>query len=166
MHVAPILQAKFSNLSLCIYSCIFTLKFIFNMFHSVKASLIQVMAWSLGICNPVIKEKTLRLTMTRQQHYCNVIMGTMAFQITSLTTVYSTFYSGADQRKQQSSPSLAFVRAIHQWPVNSPHKRPVRRKMFPFDDVIMNLTHLCWIHVEWSTTVLPTEVCLILEILW
>ena len=46
-------------------------------------------------------------------------------------------YSGADQRKHQSSASLAFVRGIHRWPVNSPHKWPVTRKMFPFDDVIM-----------------------------
>ena len=44
---------------------------------------------------------------------------------------------GADQRKHQSSASLAFVRRIHRWPVNSPRKRPVTRKMFPFDDVIM-----------------------------
>ena len=48
-------------------------------------------------------------------------------------------YSGADQRKHQSSASLAFVRGIHRWPVNSPHKGPVTRKMFPFDDVIMVL---------------------------
>ena len=40
-------------------------------------------------------------------------------------------------RKHQSSTSLVFVRGIHQWLVNSPHKRPVMRKMFPFDDVIM-----------------------------
>ena len=33
--------------------------------------------------------------------------------------------------------SLTFVRGIHQWPVNSPHKWPVTRKMFPFDDVII-----------------------------
>ena len=64
-------------------------------------------------------------------------MGTMASQITSLTIVYSTVYSGADQRKHQSSASLAFVRGIHRRPVNSPHKGPVTRKMFPFDDVIM-----------------------------
>ena len=51
--------------------------------------------------------------------------------------VYSTVYSGTDQRKHQSSASLAFVRGIHRWPVNSPHKWPVTRKMFPFDDVIM-----------------------------
>ena len=61
----------------------------------------------------------------------------MASQITSLTIVYSTVYSGADQRKHQSSASLAFVRGIHRLPVNSPHKWPVTRKMFPLDDVII-----------------------------
>ena len=70
-------------------------------------------------------------------HYGDVIMMTMASQITSLTIVYSTVYSGADQRKHQSSASLAFVRGIHRGPVNSPHKWPVTRKMFPFDDFIM-----------------------------
>ena len=64
-------------------------------------------------------------------------MSTIASQITSLTIVYSTIYSGADQSKHQSSASLAFVWEIHRGPVNSPHKWPVTRKMFPFDDVIM-----------------------------
>ena len=64
-------------------------------------------------------------------------MGAIASQITSLTIVYSTVYSGAGQRKHQSSASLAFVRGIHRGPVNSPHKWPVTRKMFPFDDVII-----------------------------
>ena len=64
-------------------------------------------------------------------------MGTIAHQITSLTIVYSTVYSGADQSKHQSSASLAFVWGIHRGQVNSPHKGPVTRKMFPFDDVIM-----------------------------
>ena len=68
-------------------------------------------------------------------------MNLMASQITSLTIVYSTVYSGANQRKHQSSASLAFVRGIHRGPVNSPHKWPVTRKMFPFDDVIMNTNH-------------------------
>ena len=57
------------------------------------------------------------------------MMGAMASQITSLTIVYSTVYSGVGQRKHQSSASLAFVRGIHKWPIT--------RKMFPFDDVIM-----------------------------
>ena len=55
-------------------------------------------------------------------------MSSMASQITTLTIVYSTVYSGADQRKHQSSASLAFVRGIHRWPVNSPHKGPVTWK--------------------------------------
>ena len=58
-------------------------------------------------------------------------------QLTSITIVYSTVYSDADQRKHQSSASLAFVRGIHRGPVISPHKWPVTRKMFPFNDVIM-----------------------------
>ena len=70
-------------------------------------------------------------------HYNDVIMGGIASQITSLTIVYSAVYSGADQRKHQSSALLAFVREIHRWPVKSPHKWPVTRIMFPFDDVIM-----------------------------
>ena len=65
-------------------------------------------------------------------------MGTIASQITSLTIVYSTVYSDADQRKHQSSASLACVRGNHLRPVNFPHKWPVTRKMFPFDDVIMS----------------------------
>ena len=64
-------------------------------------------------------------------------MSTIASQITSLTIVYSTVYSSADQSKHQSSASLAFVWEIHRGAVNFPHKWPVTRKMFPFDDVIM-----------------------------
>ena len=71
------------------------------------------------------------------EHYCDVIMGVVASQITSLTIVYSTVYSDTDQRKHQSSASLAFVGGIHRGPANSPHKWPVTQKMFPFDDVIM-----------------------------
>ena len=70
-------------------------------------------------------------------HYRYVIMGAVASQITRRTIVYSTVYSGADQRKYQSSASLTFVRGIHRWPVNSPHKWPVTRKMISFNDVIM-----------------------------
>ena len=70
-------------------------------------------------------------------HYNDVKMGTIASQMTSLTIVYSAIYSDADQRKHQSSASLAFLRGIHRWPVNSPHKWPVMQKMFSFDDFIM-----------------------------
>ena len=77
-----------------------------------------------------------------KEHYNDAILGAMASQITSLTIVYSSIYSCADQRKHQSSASLAFVRGIHRWPVNSPHKGPVTRKMFSFDDVFMNVFQL------------------------
>ena len=78
------------------------------------------------------------------QHYGDVIMSPMASQITSLTIAYSTNYSGADQRKHQSSTSLAFVRGIHRSPVNSPHKEPVTRKMFPFDDIFPPNVGITW----------------------
>ena len=67
-------------------------------------------------------------------HHSNITWVSMCFnspiiwlfkasQITSLGIVYSTVYSGVNQRKHQSSASLAFVRRIHRGPVNSPHKR-------------------------------------------
>ena len=70
----------------------------------------------------------------------------MASQIAGVPIVCSIVCSGADQRKHQSSASLAFVRAIHRWPVNSPHKRPATRKMFPFDDVPMFVVHTSELH--------------------
>ena len=78
-------------------------------------------------------------------YYSDVIMGVMAPQITSLTIVYSTVYTGADQIKHQSSASLAFVLGIHRWSVNSPHKWPVTRKMFPFDDISMIKMKRLWL---------------------
>ena len=79
----------------------------------------------------------------------------------SLTIVFSIVYWDANQRKHQSSASLAFVRGSHRGPVNSPHKWPVTRKMFPFHDVIMDSgpftsvyglgpfpkRHCCWLLV-------------------
>ena len=70
-------------------------------------------------------------------HYNGIIMIMMASQITSVLIVYSTICSGEDERKHGSSASLAYVRGIHRWLVNSPHKGPVTQKMFPFDDAIM-----------------------------
>ena len=90
-------------------------------------------------------------------HHNNVIISAMASRITSLTIVFSSVYSGADQRIHQSSASLAFVREIHRWPVNYPHKGPVTRKMVQIDDAIMVLSvqlsfndlrlwNLCYMH--------------------
>ena len=91
---------------------------------------------------------------TRFFHYTDVIISAMVSQITSFTIVYTTVYSGADQRKHQSSASLAFVREIHRGPVNSPHKRPVTRKVFPFDDVIM-LFDIYYIHISRTACSVP-----------
>ena len=82
----------------------------------------------------------LYICWTQNWHYNDVIMSAMGSQITSLMIVLSSVYSDADQRKHQSSMSLAFVQGIRQLPVNSPHKRQVMRKMFPFDDIIMVIT--------------------------
>ena len=102
-------------------------------------------------------------------HYNDVIMSVLASKITSLTIVYSTIYSGADERKRQSSAPLAFVRGIHRWPVNSPHKWPVTRKMFPFDDVIMpcpgrtraiSLLMMPWLHAPPDYVVMTGPHCM------
>ena len=81
---------------------------------------------------------TFHLGQLYPTHYNDVIMSTMASQITSPSIIYSTDYSGADQRKHLNTAWLAFVREIHRGLVNSPHKGPVTRKMFPFDSVIMD----------------------------
>ena len=77
-------------------------------------------------------------------HYSDVILGAMSSQFTSLTIVHSTVYSGADQKKHQRSASLAFLWGIHRWPVNSPHKWPLTRKMFP-------LMTSSWAGIHWSS---------------
>ena len=88
-------------------------------------------------------------------HYCDVIMVAKASQITSLTIVYSIVHSGEDQRKHESSASLAFVWGIHRWPVNSPHKWPVMRKILPFDDVIIMSALVSQLDMAFSGHVIP-----------
>ena len=98
--------------------------------HTVRTVSCFVLLWSWSVLS--------HSPSLLNEHYSDVIMSAIASQITSLTIVYSTVYSGADQRKHQWSPSLAFVRGIYRWPVNSPHIGPVTRAMFQFDDVIMS----------------------------
>ena len=80
------------------------------------------------------------LTDDQWFHYCDLIMSAMASQITSLTIVYSTFYSDADQRSKKTSKLCVTGLCAGNSPVTGefPHKWPVTRKMFPFDDVIMS----------------------------
>ena len=88
-------------------------------------------------CYPCSFFSYTRYVICLSCNFSDVIMSTMASQITSLTIVYSTAYSGPGERKHKSSVSLAFVRGIHRGLVNSPHKARVTRKLFPFDEVIM-----------------------------
>ena len=112
-------------------------------------------------------------------HYDDVIMCAIASQITSLTIFYSTVYPGADQSKHQSSASLAFVWGIHRGPVNSPHRWPVTRKMFPFDDVIIeaqfavgtmrkhqSFTLLAWWVTSQRTSNAESVPCYVILVLW
>ena len=82
--------------------------------------------------------------LIRINHYIDVIMTTVASQITSLAVVCLTVYSDADQRKHQSSASLAFVWGIH-WDRT---KGQLRGKCF-------HLMTSSWIVVEtWKETCL------------
>ena len=114
-------------------------KHVFDEFY--KSTSVIISGWRSAVYK--IQKNRLNGPAITQIHYavlmyyCDVIMSVMASQITSFMIVYSNAYSGADQRKHQSSASLAFVRIIHRWPVNSPHKWSVMRKMFPFDDFII-----------------------------
>ena len=74
-------------------------------------------------------------------HNSGVIMSAMASQNTGVSIVYSTVCSCVD-KKHKCSASLAFFVGIQRWTVNSPNKRPVTRKTFPFDDVIMCLSSI------------------------
>ena len=95
-------------------------------YTTITAMVVKVWAVFPGMMISIIKMRQLwdRLIfimgIPMQVHYNDVIMGAIASQITSLTIVYSTVYSGADQRKHESSASLAFVWEIHRGPVNSP----------------------------------------------
>ena len=111
---------------------------------SERSWVIDVKIYVWTICEPLCRFsgmlgeiRACKSNQIPREHYNDITMGAMASQTTSLTFVYSTVYSDADQRKHQSSESLAFVRGILRSPVNSPHKGPVTRKLFPFDDVIV-----------------------------
>ena len=84
------------------------------------------------------------LTQFPQRHSSDVLISAMASQITGVSTVCSIVYSCVNQRKHQSSASLAYVRGIHRWTAVSPHKGLITRKMFPFDDVTMSYNSQLW----------------------
>ena len=110
---------------------------IYDLTQILTLIIIQKIIW-MGNC--VWRRKSV----IHRWHYNDVILGAIASQITSHTIVYGIVYSEADQRKHQSSPSLAFVPGIHRGPVNSPHNWPFARKMFPFDDTLMDIPQMTW----------------------
>ena len=89
-------------------------------------------------------------------HYNDVIMSAMVSQITSLTSVYSTVYSRYRSKKTKLRVT-GLCDGNSRWPVNSPHKGPVTRKMFPFDDVIMN-SH-AWGPLHELLSTVPSHLC-------
>ena len=84
-----------------------------------------------------VRYERFSVKRTTSVHYSGVIIRAMASQIPSVSIAHSIVCLGTEQRKLPSSASLAFVRGIHRLPLNSLHKGSVRRKRFPFDDVIM-----------------------------
>ena len=104
--------------------------------HDCDFLRILLKRWWGSCCGPRYSHEK-RWAWSFSSHRNDVIMSSMASQINSLTIVYPAVYSGEDQRKHQSSASLAFVRENPRSPVNSPHKWPVTPKMFPIDNVIM-----------------------------
>ena len=102
------------------------------------------------------------MKMVFENHYSDIITSAMASQITGVSSICSTVYSGADQRKHQSSTSLAFVRGDRWIPrtkgQSAPHKGPVRRKIFPFDYVILLSNYGGSSGTQTSTT--PVHICM------
>ena len=117
--------------SIPLYDILHVLCFVAVRDHQVLSLSFTITSPALGQCFHCLNASELSLTLQWRHTECD------GSQIASLMIVYSTIYSGADQRKHQSSTSLAFVRGIHRGPMNSTHEGPVTRKMFPFDDVIM-----------------------------
>ena len=76
-------------------------------FQDYSADIVMIMYSLLHVC------MLWSCEFEHKSHHDDVIMGAMGSQVTSLTIVYSTVYSGADQSKHQSSASLAFVWGIH-----------------------------------------------------
>ena len=104
--------------------------------------------------------------------YTDVTMGTIASKITSFTIVYSTVYSDADQRKYQSSASLAFVQG------NSPEAGEFPAQMASYEENVsiwwrlhvlsrltFNLkTHSCLWWIFWPMTIYVVDGGVVLSI--
>ena len=121
--------------SACCYHCYFR----YSFWLLLSLTLIDNYSTFLNCPVDIVDARSILMHSIRyncHNKYSDVIISAVASQLTSVSIVYSTVFSGADQRKHQSSESLAFVRS----PVDSPHKGPVTP--FPFDDAIMIQHHI------------------------
>ena len=75
-----------------------------------RSPFVYVMVWCRQ--NTVRSSAKMWKAICCMWHYSNFIMDAMVSQITGVSIVYSTVYSGTDSRKHQSSASLAFVWGI------------------------------------------------------
>ena len=101
-----------------------------SMLRKYNAFLIIYVAWRplrgpLAQYPIVLVQPRTATHLKISRHYCDV-------KITVVSNVYSTFCSGADPRNIRAPGHWLFVKGIHRWPVDSPHKGLITRKMFPF----------------------------------
>ena len=119
-----------------------------------KGKICRSFVWLSDFRLPMVKHFPFVVLSAIYCHYSDVIMSVVASQIAGVSVVYSTFCSGLDQRKYQSSASLAFVGG------NSPvtAQRASNAEIFPFDDVIKNYIHI-WPHNRnaWNTSLQRTN---------
>ena len=107
-------------------------------YEAIFKQSILVLNFFTYICIPIPSTQRYIAPAVSKLHY-NGYDGVSNHQI---TMVYSTVYSGDDQRKHQCSASLAFVRGSHRWPIMYPHKWPVTRKN----------VYIWWPHHDWSSS--------------
>ena len=116
----------------------------------VSFTIVSVSVWlsccHLHLCkNQLMRSEKTCMLVKLSIYYNDVIMRAMASQITSFTIVYySSVYTGADKKKQSELRVTDICVGNSPCPVNSPHKGPVTRKMFPFDDVTMLNRSAIW----------------------
>ena len=118
----------------------------------------DVRIWGIHHVHPLWIDNitTAMQSIATKQHissYNDVIMRALTSQITSLTTVYSTVYSRRRSKKKSKLRVTGLCAGNSPVTGEFPAQRPVTRKMFPFDDVIMLsivINHLTWMDADLS----------------
>ena len=134
LHLQTTANVAYSVVAICY------VRDVFLLFFSVESSTHEHSLWSKMTDRYVhrLAKRSFSLHWPNNKH--NGVLNRQPSDC-----LLNSFIQDADQRKHQSSAALVFVRGIHRWPVNSPHKGPVTRKMFSFDDVIITtLYFIIW----------------------